>query len=521
MARKDFTEQEMDRFVRLIERRRAVLKHKADDFYKRAGITERTFLKAKAENSMTEATYAKLLSAMELTDASEEIRVGVFQDNSNAIPSTKKPLTWPILISALIVVFLGVGSVCSLSDACRPSVEDSFYEEYTRYSLETDYFAQVTHNGSYTTESFIGPALIVPERPTIYFESGRQLAGPVDVSIRIYDRTSGAALQRFELEGHFEEYREPYFDNREVLRSVSVEIVECIAFKDDLLDEWVKQFRVFHPDAVRLNEQIMQEKYGDLKMIKVFEAQDEISDGSLGCLSNPIEEHAYESFLKSGNGEPLVIFDPDSLQPRRLEDIGLSLLGSQEHCIKLQFENFDEYQKYDSSYEILFRDSEGEVVPRHAICFKGQDRFTVEFVARDDVMEPLHPFSVEGLFDEAVQRDLNMHINLVGGRESIVSCSADFCGLRGVALDCYTIPPTITLSTQRREIFSVVLPNCADDKPVPHFQCNADKISQNELDGMNNWEVMLRYATGRVVFLEAVPAGYREFETDHRIDFPC
>lgn len=511
----------MDRFLRLIERRRAALTLKAQDFYKRAGITERTFQKAKAERSMTEATFVKLLAAMELADDAEEVRWGVFRDKDVLTRRIIRSL--PILIPAtlaFVAVFVFAG-VCALTDVCRPGAANNFDDEYARYQLQTGYFLRVTHNGRYTGESFLGPALTTPERPSIYFDSGPSLAGPVDVSIGIFDRATGDELQNFELEGNYSEYRQPYFDNRTVLRSVNIEILECIAYQDERLQRWVKQFRVFHPDAQRLDEQVMQEMYGDLNLIQVFVAEVERSSNPISCESDPREEDAYSDFLASGNGEALINFDPEGLQPRTLTDIGYALLGWQGHCITLNADGSTRSPIYERAYNIIFRDSAGEVVPRHGICFKGEDRFTVEFEPRDASAAPLRPIEIEGLFDQAVQRNLGMQINQPGGREGFISCSVDFCGLRDLALECHTLPPTIFVSIRRQEVFSVVLPNCADENPAPHFQCLGDGYNMADLEDVGNWEVMLRYHAGRTAFLGATPAGDREFPAELRIDFPC
>lgn len=68
----------MDKFVRLVERRRGVLRLTAEDFFSDAGIHEKTFANAKRDLWMTEKTFSKLLDAMQLEESSEKIVDGVF-----------------------------------------------------------------------------------------------------------------------------------------------------------------------------------------------------------------------------------------------------------------------------------------------------------------------------------------------------------------------------------------------------------------------------------------------------------
>lgn len=522
MARKEFTEQEMDRLVRLIERRRAVLKLKAEDFYKKAGITERTFLKAKADNSMTEATYAKLLAAMGLSDDADEIRSGVFQEDEYAEEPPKRSLLWPVLIGAVVVVVVVFGSVCSLSNVCRPPATSAFDDEYAGMQIQTDYFLRVTHNGRYTDTTFLGPAITMPEQPAVYFDSGPQLSGPVDVSIGIFDRVTGDTLKTYELEGQVTDYRQPYFDSRTTIRSVDIEIVECLAYHDGRLDAWVKQFRVLHPDAERLSYQVSQEKYGDLEQIAVFSTDRAISSRPATCDADPRNEDAYNDYLEAGVGEPLINYDPNSLQPRKLEDIGYALLGWQGHCISIQAADNTKAGQFTGAYELVFRNSDGDVVPAHGLCFVGEDKFTVEFVPRSEGTQPLEPIVVEGLFDMGVQRDLGTLINTPGGRSALISCSTDACAMVDAAVNCFSIPPTVTVSRQAGPLFRMVLPNCLANDQLPQFRCYSENSHDITLDEMKDWEVLLEYASGRTAFLKVQQIeGQFGFADEFRVDFPC
>lgn len=329
---------------------------------------------------------------------------------------------------------------------------------------------------------FFGPIVSMNESAIFYPENYDIDTTVVNGFLAIVDRLSRDIIFWNEFSNDTQELQDSFSKERH-FQSFNFEVVYCLSYYDERLEQWTKQFDVLLPDTELLEDALKDLRSEEIRLDSLLDGSVTRSDFALSCSEDLREEPEYQLAIDGTDHFP-TIEENKYLKPSlTIEDIGLESFAQHRDRLELRANPYRDGRFHN--YVVVARARDGRELDYPSVGYPGEDYFELYLTHLNGEFPDLGPVPIEGFFEGELWKQL---ANISYGNGTFLSCDPGACQVQGMD-ECYATPPIVILKTSYgKTLLRHYVAQCESQHRMPEDECFApSELTSEEIHSLQGW----------------------------------